>query len=350
MKADRLIALDYLRGITALGMMSYHYSSWFYVGSWDAHSFFGRLGIYGVSVFFILSGFTLFYSYHKRLNPDFESLRSFTLARLFRIFPLLWVVQFCTILLLPRQNEISWQTILLNISGLFAFFAWTQPIGIGVWSIGNELVYYELFPVLLFISRAARTGYAFAALGCIGLTSLVYGSFAIDSAKTLVSQWSNYINPINNLVFFILGIVAARILSSIQVKSKISYGFICISIILFTMIPAHGDPVTLVTGWRRLVFILICTSLVIGVRFLADIPQRAHAILFWLGEKSYAIYLLHPLTYKIIFFHSPFKNAGLTIKVATSVVLTLTTAQMSYSILERPCILIGKRIIRRASG
>lgn len=58
----RLHNLDYLRGIAASVIMIYHLSSWVF-GRHDVGSFLGKSGVYGVSIFYILSGLTLFYVY-----------------------------------------------------------------------------------------------------------------------------------------------------------------------------------------------------------------------------------------------------------------------------------------------
>ncbi len=50
----RLYNLDYLRGLAAFGIMVYHYMKYTF-GTFTADSFMGKIGIYGVSVFYVLS-------------------------------------------------------------------------------------------------------------------------------------------------------------------------------------------------------------------------------------------------------------------------------------------------------
>lgn len=68
---NRLYNLDYLRGFAAFGIMIYHYSSWS-LGNFTADSFMGRIGVYGVSVFYVLSGLTLFYVYKNKMKPTVQ--------------------------------------------------------------------------------------------------------------------------------------------------------------------------------------------------------------------------------------------------------------------------------------
>ncbi len=52
-KFDRLDSLDGLRGILAFAIMLYHLRGW-QLGSLDSSSLLGRLGIYAVSMFFVV--------------------------------------------------------------------------------------------------------------------------------------------------------------------------------------------------------------------------------------------------------------------------------------------------------
>jgi exopolysaccharide production protein ExoZ len=73
---NRLYNLDYLRGLAAFGIMIYHYLSWT-LGNFSADTFMGRLGIYGVSIFYVLSGLTLYYVYFDKMKPSKEDIISF---------------------------------------------------------------------------------------------------------------------------------------------------------------------------------------------------------------------------------------------------------------------------------
>src|SRR5687768_1826084 len=90
MPATRINSLDYLRGLTAFGIMVFHFTSWTF-GGYQAQDFLGRVGLYGVSVFYVLSGLILFLIYFRKLKPTLPSLDTFALKRIYRIYPLLWL-------------------------------------------------------------------------------------------------------------------------------------------------------------------------------------------------------------------------------------------------------------------
>ena len=140
-----------MRGIDAFGIMIYHYLSWT-LGNYSSDTFMGRFGIYSVSIFYILSGLTLHYVYYNNMKPSRRDLVSFFKKRVFRIFPLLWLVTIIAIILSRKIPDLT--NLFLNLSGLFGFISWDTYFSTGVWSIGNELVFYVFFPFfILFIKK-----------------------------------------------------------------------------------------------------------------------------------------------------------------------------------------------------
>ena len=84
----RIESLDYLRGLMALSVMIYHYISWG-AGPIGSEHLLGKLGIYAVSMFYILSGLSLGLVYYGRITSA-SDIGSFMIKRVFRIFPLFW--------------------------------------------------------------------------------------------------------------------------------------------------------------------------------------------------------------------------------------------------------------------
>ncbi|MRI62380.1 acyltransferase, partial [Ornithobacterium rhinotracheale] len=185
MNSKRLYNLDYLRGLCAFGIMLYHYLSWT-KGDLSATTFMGRLGIYGVSIFYILSGLTLFYVYYDKMNFCKQDIISFAKKRIFRIFPLLWLVTFCSIVISRKIPDLF--NLFLNLSGLFGFVRWTAYFSAGVWSIGNELVFYAFFPFFILFSK--RYKWLMIALSVIIFSFFIYFSFfKLTDSQSLGSQW-----------------------------------------------------------------------------------------------------------------------------------------------------------------
>jgi exopolysaccharide production protein ExoZ len=256
----RLHNLDYLRGLAALGIMIYHYLSWTF-GKFDASTVMGRIGVYGVSIFYVLSGLTLYVVYYHKMTLSIESIRAFFIKRFFRIFPLLWAVIAVTILLARAFPDPL--KIFLNVTGLFGFVDWNGYIGTGVWSIGNELVFYFFFPLFVFLLK--RGQYAFWALTTVLLIMYGYVAFeALVNYSTLNKGWALYVNPLNQVLLFLGGFLIGYFFEDREFRPVWSTFLILVGVILFIVYPVVGDRILLVVGWNRIAFTLLCFIICIG--------------------------------------------------------------------------------------
>src|SRR2546428_310239 len=93
----RLYNFDYLRGISAFFIMIYYFLYWEY-GKFPFISLFARNALYGLSIFYIISGLTLFYVYENKMSSK-SDLREFFRHRIFRVFPLFWLATIVSIFL-----------------------------------------------------------------------------------------------------------------------------------------------------------------------------------------------------------------------------------------------------------
>jgi len=92
---NRLTSLDALRGIAALGVVLYHFTSLFAIKfsytelSAIFPSGYSHLGRYGVELFFIISGFVISMSIENSNN-----VYRFFVSRFSRLFPTFWAAVF----------------------------------------------------------------------------------------------------------------------------------------------------------------------------------------------------------------------------------------------------------------
>jgi exopolysaccharide production protein ExoZ len=182
---NRLYNLDYLRGLAAFGIMIYHYLSWT-LGKFSADTFMGRLGIYGVSIFYVLSGLTLYYVYYDKMKPSKEDIVSFFKKRIFRIFPLLWLVTIIAVILTRKSPD--FYNLFLNLTGLFGFIKWDTYFSAGVWSIGNELVFYVFFPFFILFIKKLKPLMLVLTFVLLGLY-LYFAFVKLNPDLTLSEQW-----------------------------------------------------------------------------------------------------------------------------------------------------------------
>ncbi|WP_026903736.1 acyltransferase family protein [Pedobacter glucosidilyticus] len=339
---NRLYNLDYLRGLAAFGIMIYHYLIWT-VDEFSADTFMGRFGIYGVSIFYVLSGLTLYHVYGNRMNPSKQEVILFFKKRIFRIFPLLWLVTIVAIILFKKSPNLY--DLLLNLTGLFGFIKWDKYFSPGVWSIGNELVFYVFFPFfILFIKKFKPFMLALTIflLGCY----LYFAFVKLNPQLTLSQQWKNYLNPLNQVFLFLGGFLIGFFFHQTKIKNTIIFALTILAFTAFTFYPASGNTINLVTGTNRLVFTFFCFLICFCFYKLTfKFPTFIHQPLTILGETSYSVYLLHPIVWILtgyangVFskynFHAP-------ARLMLSVFLTLIISYYVYQYFEKYFIKLGQ--------
>ena len=343
-------SLDYLRGLMATSIMLYHYFYWS-GAHLDAGTILGRLSIYGVSIFYVLSGLTLYIVYNRSISTDFRSILAFLVKRIFRIFPLLWLTITGTMII--YKNYPGWKVCFLNYTGLFGFFHLGSYLAAGQWSIGNELVFYLFFPLFLILSKWRPK--LFLLLSILSIISGLYFAFHIlKDNGDLASQWIAYINPFNQLLFFAGGILigyTGQWINAEKYKNQV-LALLAIGVLSFAFYPVTGDNIHIVTGFNRVFF--LCISWMICFCFYHQkraFPGIADRLLTTLGEASYSIYLLHPLVLSIV-TNLNAKYIGLPSRFLTwvSAIVTVLVSYIVYKKLEMPFIRYGKRLVTRFNG
>lgn len=300
-RAPRVEALDWLRGGLATSVMLHHYAGYLTIET-GAGSLLGRLGIYAVSAFFLLSGLSLTIVYRDRFH-HWAELRDFALKRLARIAPLLWVAttwQLCVLWKLNRagktQIPIHGIDLLGNYTLTFGFVKPASAFATGAWSIGLELVFYTLFPCLIVASRRGRFAnvLAFAPL---------LAAFAVKTAEmtagsgTLADHWAAYVHPLNHAAYFAAGVVLGRWVRPGSLKRGMAWGLVAVGAVLVFW-PVQGDLIQLVGGASRLVLSGVAAGAV-ALLYCGNPPSAGVLTrpLKFLGEVSYGLYLLHPLVF-----------------------------------------------------
>src|SRR4029079_15851609 len=114
----------------------------------------------------------------------------------------LWLVTLFTMLV--RWSLPTAGMLFLNVTGLFGLFKWDAYIATGAWSIGNELVFYLFFPVLVFSAKRSKPFFYLFCLTAL-LLFIWFAYFKISSESSLVKEWRNYINPLNQSFLFVGG-------------------------------------------------------------------------------------------------------------------------------------------------
>lgn len=302
----RIYTIDYLRGILALMIMLYHYMTLQNLVVLDSNSFLTRVAFYGVSLFFMISGFSLSLNYIEKFkNLHLLTLKKYFLKRIIRIYPLFWLILifYLSILYLGHKEFPSFLQILSNFTLTFAFFSPIDGLTMGSWSIGIEIIFYFFFPFLIyFVNRFPKRGFTTL---IIFIFFSLYLSATIYENSDLKNFWEIYLGLINHLYFFMFGILFAYLyikkshFFNIQKKVIIAILFLIMIFVFSYQVELHN--VHLVSNMNRIVFsflIVLLFLLVVAYNRYINIKSYTNKLANHLGEISYTVYLLHPITHR----------------------------------------------------
>lgn len=138
----RLKELDVLRGIAALNVVLFHYTTKFRLnfGHHYPSSYDWDYGQYGVELFFMISGFVIFMSLQTG-----TTLESFAFKRFSRLYPTYWICVLITFVVIALAGDP-----LLEPQS-FSILMWNMTMVQGAFNIPNiDGVYWSLIPELLF--------------------------------------------------------------------------------------------------------------------------------------------------------------------------------------------------------
>ncbi|MBL8484418.1 MAG: acyltransferase, partial [Rhodocyclaceae bacterium] len=141
-RARRLVEVDALRGIAALAVVFFHYTTRFdqlYPG-YEPPSLAMPLGHYGVNLFFIISGFVIFMTLDRTSRP-----MDFVMSRFSRLFPAYWTAIVLTFVVthqlgLPGKL-VGLDTLLVNVTMIQGLLGFGHVDGV-YWTLEVELLFY----------------------------------------------------------------------------------------------------------------------------------------------------------------------------------------------------------------
>ncbi len=160
----RLIGLQYLRGLAALGVVAYHAA--------DRSGTHFSLGKAGVDLFFVLSGFLMWAITDERSRPG-----PFLSDRIQRIVPCYWIVTSvmlggALLGLFPAVRLTGWHVMAsyLLLPAISPSNGQVWPLLVPGWTLEYELAFYLLFAMVLLLPRRLQLGTLSALLLGLAIT------------------------------------------------------------------------------------------------------------------------------------------------------------------------------------
>jgi len=299
-RLNYLKELDGLRCIAVSAVMIGH---WTY--KYSFHRYTLGLGIHGVNLFFVLSGFLIsrILIATKELNqkPSF-TLKQFYIRRALRIFPIYYLVLLIAFILnIPNcRPAIGWLlTYTSNIRSFFSGFDFQYMIHF--WSLSVEEQFYIFFPLLVLITPKKHLLKLFSGLTVMAILSRVIAFHFIHNKEG--AEWVSFAFTPCCFDCFSIGAILAYLfiykpdLLKRILKYRIFY-WICFLVAFITYliysekVPSMFDVIAV-----RFLYSVFCFWL-IGKASLGEFKNGfgaflLHPAVIYLGRISYGIYIFH---------------------------------------------------------
>ena len=355
---ERFAFIHILRGVAAIivvwshlsgfwlltnGKVSFLQDLWYQFVARPFHVF-QNGGHLGVILFFLISGYIIT---HTSLR---ETVRTFTIRRVLRIFPPLIVATIVAFLLWLVARASGTDLIGINggsvwhwLSGgvlLDGFSPEGRVIDV-TWTLVVEILFYAITLALLVLSRSRAvlaTWIMIGAWAALWVLSLNFGgSIGANTAPTLY------------LGFLVLGRI-------IYLWQRGSFGHLDGAIaaslvaVLYLVFAETAEPGFLLApgGWVGLEpVVTYAYALIIFLAFLRLAPKRAVQPFAFLGDISYSLYLLHlPVGITVL---NLLDLAGVpeTVNTVIAIVVSVAVSWVSYRFVERPTQSLARRLTRK---
>ena len=367
-RAERLEGIDSLRAYAASAIIVFHMVHLVHVelprGLTFARYYFG----FGVPLFFVVSAFSLAFGYMQKLR-SLSDIAVFYIRRFARIAPLFYcmlIFQLLFAFFAYHQTK--------NVSEVFASLTFTfnfipryvDGIVPASWSIGVEMVFYFVFPVILVFARNI-IGSVFVLV----LSLFVAGQSSMDF--TAVKELNpNFIGHgfLSAIPYFAFGVLFYHFFAFLRQTTATSTQHarllwawvltttgagLLVFISFYSPLYSYFWKLGLRVIWNSIwgiPFGLICVGLA-----LHPIGLLSNRVTSYLGKISYSLYLSHPTivaylgkfgVYVAIYQAISFsKRAAFFISLAVTMLIVAGVSSLTYRWIEAPGMQLGKKFLNR---
>lgn len=325
--ATRVVELDALRGLAALAVVAFHYTTHYgnEVGHIGPPPIPFAFGNYGVHLFFMISGFVIFMTLERT-----HTAMGFVVSRFSRLFPAYWAAILVSAAVvysigMPLQR-LPWRDVAIDFTMIQEILG-AQHLDGSYWTLQVELFFYVQMLFWFMVGQLQRIRWVIVAW----LVLAVFCGVA-EKLNHHLSYTLRELLIVRHIPFFAIGILFYRIYSRPDGR-RVDFGLIglCLVAIAIAFKPIYAEVAVICTA----IFALFVAGLLGGLRW---VPFA------FLGTISYSLYLLHQaIGFSLIW---QLENGGMSAGMAAlSAALAVTALAVALTFLvERPAM----RAIRHA--
>ncbi|MBQ9831817.1 MAG: acyltransferase [Methanocorpusculum sp.] len=301
LKKERLVVFDFIRVVAILLVVLCHT-----LKVEDLPIKLDWMGILGNSLFFFISGYLIYLNNSK--ISSIKDIFSFYKKRVIRIYPLyifailcFFIVSFFVgdIIVLGNITDYSLFEIIISVLGLQMVFLNQMSGGLLLWFIGMIIVYYLIYPIVMYISKNSPVKY------------LIYSSLAICMlflAKTLFGIFGSgifayYFLFVAGVIFAWYNIFQSKYRNKLSILSGVIF-VIGALLIQFCNMPISGiENITslniisfLDAGFRvafKLLFGISTAFVIYDIYSHVKLNSTITSLIINMSTASYAVYLFH---------------------------------------------------------
>lgn len=330
---SRMVELDAMRGLAALAVAVFHYTTHFghEVGHIVPPRFGFPAGNYGVQLFFLISGFVIFMTLERS-----RTAADFAVSRFSRLFPAYWASILVTAAVvhsigLPSQH-LSNHDLLLNLTMVQEILG-AEHLDGSYWTLQVELFFYVQMLFWYATGQLRRIQWIIVAWLIIalvlGVTAKLGGHVSYSLRELLIAR---------HIPFFALGVLFYRYYTYPLERRSSVVLIVAALVTIAVALPIQLTPVALVCA---ALFALFVTG---RLRWLRLAPFA------WLGAISYSVYLLHQVIgFDLLWQLEHHGIDGGPAALITLVVMLGLASLLTYSV-ERPAMRLIRRLWNRRRG
>jgi peptidoglycan/LPS O-acetylase OafA/YrhL len=260
-------------------------------------------GYLAVDLFFLLSGFVIFLSYHVSLSKNFpHSVGKFYWNRFSRIYPLHLVMLGGYLMLFGAFNYLSsshaapesytWRAFIQSMFLVHMWFGGDLTWNVPSWSISSEWFVYLFFPLMAFSLRRLRGGIA-AHLLAIVLAAVVLHLIYSMSGLHSIGADIPHMALVRTMFEFLMGVFVGSLYVNhrdfLQRHATVALAAFVALCVLYASTSTPDYALIPIMFALLIAYLSVTSSWITAV--------LSTPVLVYLGEISYSTYMVHYLVY-----------------------------------------------------